>query len=313
MNQCENQSCKTPRWMKLTLLFAGIYCLGFASWVISNPHSAFNLLKIEKPNMIFLWQSIGVFYAIFGIGLLSSARDPLRQWRSTLLCFIKIIVVTFIITGEFLSGNLPLLVIGFLIIDDLIWLLPFAIILWSSLQFFVGRPNLYQRALSIKEASDHYKLSSGETLSEASNNQPIVLIFLRHFGCTFTRQLIRGLEKMELQAKQKNARLVLVHMLQSGTETQYLSDKSEVARISDPYCELYRSFGLGKGKLFELFGPKVIWKAIFSLFKGCGVGLLAGDGFQMPGAFVFHENKLIISQPAHNSSDLPDIEKLFNF
>ena len=100
-------------------------------------------------------------------------------------------------------------------------------------------------------------------------------------------------------------------MLQSGKETQYLGERSGVLRIADPRCELYRAFGLGKGGFMELFGPHVMWRMTISLFKGCGVGHLAGDGLQMPGAFLFRDGKIITSQRAHSASDLPDLPGLF--
>ena len=85
------------------------------------------------------------------------------------------------------------------------------------------------------------------------------MVFLRHFGCTFTRQILRGLEQLQLEAQARGGELVLVHMLKSGEELRYLGGHDEVARIADPKCELYRAFGLGRGGLMELFGPRVWW------------------------------------------------------
>jgi hypothetical protein len=74
---------------------------------------------------------------------------------------------------------------------------------------------------------------------------------------------------------------------------------------------LYRSFGLGKAGFWELFGPRVWLRGIIALFRGCGVGHLAGDGLQMPGVFLFHRGKVMASQPARSAADLPDLEVLF--
>jgi hypothetical protein len=48
-----------------------------------------------------------------------------------------------------------------------------------------------------------------------------------------------------------------------------------------------------------------------ALFKGCGVGHLAGDGLQMPGAFLFRDGKIISAQRARTQADLPDLPGLF--
>ena len=63
--------------------------------------------------------------------------------------------------------------------------------------------------------------------------------------------------------------------------------------------------------MFELFGPKVWLLGMKALFQGCGVGKLAGNGLQMPGAFVFHQGEIIAAQRAETAADLPDLPGLF--
>ena len=184
-------------------------------------------------------------------------------------------------------------------------------ILWSTLRASVGILPLCAAPLSITDAANSFSLSNGKTLAEASKSQLLAMVFLRHFGCTFTRQILRSLENLQREAHIHGAELVLVHMLTNGKESKYLGSSNGVTRIADPCCELYCAFGLGKGGFVELFGPRVSWHGIVSIFKGCGVGHLAGDGAQMPGAFLFRDGKIISSQPAHSASDLPDLPKLF--
>jgi hypothetical protein len=215
------------------------------------------------------------------------------------------------IAAAVFNGELPIIALLVLVVNDIVWLPFFGLILWAALRAHTGIPASRNQPYSIEEASMIYQLSDGRKLAEASMERPLVLVFLRHFGCTFTRQILRGLQDLELQAKQHNATLVLVHMLQSGQEIDYLGQNSDVVRIADPRCELYRAFGLGKGGFLELFGPQVWWRGAIAIFKGCGVGHLAGDGLQMPGAFVLHQGKIIASQPAHSAADLPNLEALF--
>lgn len=165
-------------------------------------------------------------------------------------------------------------------------------------------PDVGQAALATR-------LTTGESLAEASESRLLVLVFLRHFGCTFTRQLLRGLEEIHHAARCHGADLVLVHMLRSGEETRYLAGHGEVARIADPRCELYRAFGLAKGGWRELLGLHVLWLGLVSIFKGCGVGHLAGDGRQMPGVFLFQRGRIIAAQRAQSAADLPDLARLF--
>lgn len=157
-----------------------------------------------------------------------------------------------------------------------------------------------------------FRLSTGESLFDASHDRLLVLVFLRHFGCTFTRRILRGLESLKRSADAHGARLVLVHMLKGGEENPYLPGHDGIARIADPRRELYRAFGLGRGGFIELFGPRVWWLGMLAVFKGCGVGHLAGDGRQMPGAFLMRDGRITASQRARSASDLPDLPALFD-
>ncbi|MCX6865901.1 MAG: hypothetical protein NTV46_06710, partial [Verrucomicrobia bacterium] len=159
----------------------------------------------------------------------------------------------------------------------------------------------------VRNAAAAFRLASGESLAEASESRWLVLVFLRHFGCTFTRQILRGLEAIHQQAQAHGADLVLVHMLEAGEETSYLTISDGVGRIADPRCELYRAFGLQKGGWRELLAPRVWWLGFISIFKGCGLGRLAGDGRQMPGVCLFYRGEIMAAQRAKSASDLPDL------
>ena len=63
----------------------------------------------------------------------------------------------------------------------------------------------------------------------------------------------------------------------------------EVAAIADPGKDLYASFGLGHGRLAQLFGLPV-WKAgLQAAARGHGIGLPQGDPRMMSGDFLVHE------------------------
>jgi len=308
---CNGPGCKVPGWMPRLLFAAGAYHLFFAVAAFAWPHLCFDWAGIARPNHAILWRAAGLLSAIFGVGFLIAARDPIRHWPLVLLGFAKATLVIVLLLASIFAKELPAKSLWLAFFDDFIWWLPLAAILWATVQAHVGRPPTRDEPLSVAEACKTYSLSSGETLAEASSQQTLALVFLRHFGCTFTRQILRHLQDLQQEADRHNARLVLVHMLQKGRETHYLGQRSGVARIADPMCELYRAFGLGKGGFLELFGPRVWLRGAVAVFKGCGVGHLAGDGLQMPGAFLLRDSAVISRQPARTASDLPDLPRLF--
>lgn len=309
--ECANDRCNTTTWMGRILFAAGAYHLLFAMWSAIWPFHCFDWLGLDRPNHPIIWRGVGLLAGVLGIGFLIAARDPIQHWLLVLIGFVKSLLVVVGGGMAIFHGDLPPVTFWLLLVDDLIWLPPFAAILWACLQAHAGVPPSRSTPLSIDEAAEIYHLSDGRSLAEAANSETLVLVFLRHFGCTFTRQILRGLEDLQAEAKSQNARIVLVHMLQSGQETQYLGERSGIARIADPRCELYRAFGLGKGGFLELFGPHVWWSGAISVMRGCGVGHLAGDGLQMPGAFIFRKGEVISAQRAHSAADLPDLSKLF--
>lgn len=308
---CENGRCKTPCWMRRVLLAAGFYHLLFAVWANCWPHLWFDWIGMEQPNHPILWQAVGFLMGFMGLGLVLAAKDPVKHWVMVLVGFTKFTLGIIAFGVGLFQGDIPLRSIWMVMVADVIWWAPFAGILWASLRAHAGVPPMRSEPLSIAEAAASYSLSNGKTLAQASESKLLVLVFLRHFGCTFTRQILRGLENIQKEAHAHGAELVLVHMLQNGKETRYLGERSGVARIADPRCELYRAFGLGKGGFIELFGPHVWWRGALAIFKGCGVGHLAGDGLQMPGAFLFRGGQIISSQPARSAADLPDLSELF--
>ncbi len=310
MFACTDGRCKTPGWMRSVLLGAGLYHLSFAVWSIAWPNHWFDWAGIDRPNHPLLWQAVGSTAGVLGLFFLIAAKNPIHHSTVILIGFLKFTLAMLGFSVALLQRDLPLRA-GWIVAADLVWWFPFAGILWACLRAQAGVPPTHAEPLDISEAANRYSLSNGKTLAEASESKLLALVFLRHFGCTFTRQILRGLEKIQQEATSHGAELVLVHMLQSGKETEFLGERSGIARIADPRCELYRAFGLGKGGFLELFGPHVWWRGAVAIFHGCGMGHLAGDGLQMPGAFLFRDGKIVSSQRARSAADLPDLPGLF--
>jgi len=295
--------------MKSALKLAGIYNLLFGLWAIGWPHAWFELSGMEPPRYLFLWQCLGMIVGVYGLGYLIASLDPLRHWPIVLVGLLGKVFGPIGFGWAALQGDLPWAAGWLIVLNDLIWLIPFAMILWAAFCQMIGRPTVGE-SMSLDEAGRNFHLTTGETLKEASDKDLLAIVFLRHFGCTFTRQLLSNLREMHQRAEEKGARLVLVHMLQEGEETEFVHSDG-VARIADPRCDLYRAFGLGKGGFMELFGPKVWYRGALAFFGGCGVGMLKGDGLQMPGAFLYQNGQILEAQKAASAADLPNVEALF--
>ena len=307
--ECSGRSCQAPDWMGPVLKLAGVYNILFGIWVIGWPGEWFRLSGMESPRYLFLWQCIGMIVGVYGIGYLVASRAPYKHWPIVLVGFLGKVFGPIGFFYMAFRGEIPWQAGWINLFNDVIWLIPFAMILWGVVRLAVGRP-VNGEPLGEEVAMNSFRLSSGESLKEASKERTLAVVFLRHFGCTFTRQFLRGLEEMHARSSEEGARLVLVHMLEEGDELPYVRNEG-VARIADPWCDLYRAFGLGKGGFWDLFGPQVMYRGAVAFFRGCGVGLIRGDGLQMPGAFLVKNGRILRSQIARNASDMPKVGGLF--
>lgn len=149
----------------------------------------------------------------------------------------------------------------------------------------------------------------GDNLYDLSHNRLVMLVFLRHFGCTFCREALADIAEQREKIEAAGSRLVFVHMTTKEVAERYFNRyKLEgVPHVSDPDCEYYASFGLVKGNFTQLFGLQS-WIRGFSagVVSGHGVGPQLGDGFQMPGVFVLRDGEIKNSFIHKLAADRPD-------
>jgi peroxiredoxin len=157
--------------------------------------------------------------------------------------------------------------------------------------------------------------NTGENVLEISKNQPILLVFLRHFGCTFCREALSDISQKRSQIEATGTRVVFVHMSDNTLAERYFSryELVDATHVSDPECRFYIGFGLVKGNLTQLFGLQSWIKGFkVSMLDGHGFGGQMGDGFQMPGVFVIANGQVKDSFIHQLSSDRPDYMTLLN-
>jgi len=158
--------------------------------------------------------------------------------------------------------------------------------------------------------------SKGRSLNDASKEKPVLLVFLRHFGCVFCREAMKDIGKKKNEWEERNINVVLVHMSDNETAEKYFKKYKipNIEHISNPSCSLYATFGLTKGTASQLFGLKN-WIRGFEVTvqKGIPLGLRQiGDGFQMPGVFIIEDGQIMDSYIHSSASDVPNYEHLIS-
>jgi hypothetical protein len=153
----------------------------------------------------------------------------------------------------------------------------------------------------------------GESLDAATRRGPVLVLFLRHAGCTFCREALADLARARSSGGTAAALDAVVVQMGTPEQGRRLLDRyglQDVAVISDPERRLYRALELGRGSLGQLFGPRIWWRGLMATLRGHLIGRLIGDGFQMPGAFVLRHGRVIRAFRHQDAADRPDFDGL---
>lgn len=121
-------------WMKRCLLIAAGYNVAFGLWAVFLPSMAFDLVGMARPNYPELWQCIGMIVGVYGLGYGLAAMDPMRHWPIVLVGFLGKIFGPIGFVQALVKGSLPLSFGGILITNDLIWWIPFGMILSQAMR-----------------------------------------------------------------------------------------------------------------------------------------------------------------------------------
>jgi peroxiredoxin len=159
------------------------------------------------------------------------------------------------------------------------------------------------------------KTQSDKSVLSIANQKPIMLIFLRHFGCQFCREAMDDLSKLRPRLNALNTELILVHMAENKVAETYLKkfNLEDINHISDPDCRFYTAFGLKKGNFTQIFGIQSWIRGYSVRVKyGSEIGKYLGDNFQLPGAFVIFEGKILDSFINKYPSDRPNYDGLLD-
>lgn len=307
----------TPRWMTGWLRAAALYNLLWGGWVVLDPDGYFRWLSMEPPRYPELWQCIGMIVGVYGIGYAVAARDPLRHWPIVLVGLTGKLLGPIGFVVAIARGSLPTEFGWTLLTNDLLWWAPFTGILWAAWRE-ASRPSRDSRteepARGDARQSLHQTRTSWDlTLAEHSEQRPHLLVFTRHFGCTFCREALADLFEHRGELETEGTGMIIVHMgsEEEGERVLGRYGLGGVPHVSDPTAWLYRSFGLDRGSFVQLFG----WRSwvrgfIAGVIRGHGVGGLSGDGFRMPGVFLLDGGKVVREHRHAHASDAPDYVEL---
>lgn len=296
--------------MRNVLLAAGVYNLVWGGLVVLFPAMTLAWTGLPSGGNLALWQCIGMIVGVYGVGYAIAARDPLRHWPIVLVGLLGKVFGPIGAVLGYLRGELPAQLLLTNVTNDFIWWIPFTMILYAAAKSALAPPaDGAEAPLSIEQALATYRDQHSTPLDELSRRTPLLVVFLRHAGCTFCREALADLSRQRAQIASAGATITLVHMDANDADAaRYFGGYglSDVPRVSDPDCRLYRAFGLVRGSWWQLFGLPVWWPGLKAILSGHSIGRMVGDGFQMPGAFLVERGQITRAYRHAFSADRPD-------
>ncbi|MEL7265226.1 MAG: SelL-related redox protein, partial [Planctomycetota bacterium] len=279
-----------------------------------RPHDMFAWTDLPSPVYPGIWQCVGMIVGVYGIGYAIAASNPLRHWPIVLVGFLgKILGPIGMLQNVFFlpadaPGRLPASWLWLNLTNDVIWLAPFAMILYATFRRF-NQPQGADSSMSILAANKSAITQHDVSLHALNAQQPVLLVFLRHSGCTFCRQMINDIvgHRKTIEA---HATIALVHMGMENAANRAFFDghgAGDLHRISDPNAQLYRAYELPRGRFGQLFGWTVWWRGFqAAILQRHWLGKLEGDGFQMSGVFLVHQDRVIRGEHHQTAADRTD-------
>lgn len=170
-----------------------------------------------------------------------------------------------------------------------------------------------QADLAQRLASIHTE--SGSSLLALVEASPILLIFLRHFGCSFCRKAISDIAELRGKLAARGVQPVFVHLGTPERAKPYFDyyHLEDVERVSDPDATIYRDpvFALGRvHPLWHVVNPVVLGGWLKGAIFKHGIGAIREDGHQMPGLFFLKGPKIVRRFRYKTIADEPDYLKL---
>lgn len=297
---CPLAAARARPWMRRWLLAAGVYNLLWGAVVVLFPDLPLQLFGVEPlaGTGRAIWQCLGMVIGVYGIGYLAASLDPLRHWPIVLVGFLGKIFGPIGFAWCAVRGEIDWRFGLTIPTNDILWWIPFALLLrasWASAR--AGDPAA-AGPMPLGTALNVARDQHGRSLAELSKDRPVLLVGLRHFGCTFCRETLAALARDRAQIERDGTLVVVLHTATPEDAAGPLARAGvgDLPAIADPDGTVSRALGIERGSFDALLGPRNVARALPALLAGHGIGYPVGDPLQMPAAFVIHRGRVLHHQ-----------------
>lgn len=149
-------------------------------------------------------------------------------------------------------------------------------------------------------------------LEERWRGSPLIVAFMRHFGCAFCREQLIHMTRAWDDIRSAGADAVAIFQYRAESTRNFCHyRKIPFDCLGDPAKQAYDAVGLGRGKRREYLGAKAV-KGWFRVARsGAVIGIPHGDIALRPATFVVRPGgEVVLAHYNEDSTDNPKVEWL---
>lgn len=294
-----------PTWTRKVLAVASAYYLVLGLTAIFFPQLWYIVSGVYPLNAEVVMAAFGAVLVALGLGALIAVFMPGAQWGIVGVLLAHNLLDLLVLLGEISAGRIGAFAGGSFVLVDAAWVVAFALVLGAG--YRAARTDTAKAPVTLPEALALKPSGVDRSLGELSETHPLLLVLLRHSGCTFCRSHLNLLVAENQRILSAGYRTVVV-TLSPAEDLDRIREEyplPEALYLSDPERLLYRALGARRGSIRQLFGPTVLWRALIKgdLFRH-GLGEVSGDPTQLGGTFIIKNRAIIVAVPAQTASDI---------
>ena len=118
--------------MGTVLKIAAVYNILWGAWVVLFPSHFFQLTGMEVPNQLMIWQGMGMVIGVYGLAYWWASYAPVKFWPIVAVGFLGKIFGPIGFVWNYAQGLVPAAFGYTLLTNDLIWWVPFFLILKAA-------------------------------------------------------------------------------------------------------------------------------------------------------------------------------------
>jgi CDP-diglyceride synthetase len=117
------------KWMKFVLRFVAVFNVLAGLFMLIGYHETYKIIGMNKPDISFPIQLVGILVGLFGVGYYLVAKNPVENRHVLMLGFWSKLLGSCLGTYYVVRGQLPLRFVAVYFFADVIYLPPFYLIL----------------------------------------------------------------------------------------------------------------------------------------------------------------------------------------